>query len=287
MKKAIVILLTLLTQLNAFAQIDKHGNPIFNNEPISEEKFDDFELTCCYYNIKDNISNKQSSVYVSDNPTLPDYLKFSRNLPSYFFIVHKGPNVIMMFILLQKNDGEKTILTYNINNPNNGKSIDVPCSVFGEISEKRVEELEALNVDTTARIVTVPAGKAYQFEGIVYLIQPYDKLKEEVIEIARQLINGGNKEEIKDPVAYIKKETIGGKLDFNLLLEKETQGLFIYDGVAYNKKDLAIYLWGKSVKNLGISSSKKAAALWEEINKRPLTDPEKKALTSGFNNKSK
>jgi hypothetical protein len=287
MKKLALILLTIITLTNAFGQTDKHGNPVFNNERISEEKFDNFELTSSYYNIKYNISNKQSSVYVSDNPTVADYLKFSRDLPSYFFIVHNGPNVMVMIMLLQKNDGSKTTLTYNIVNPNNGKSMEALCNVWGEISEKRVDELEKIKPDTSASILTMPNGRLYMFNGIGYRIQPYDKLKAEVIEIAKQLVSGGDKEEIKDPVEYIKKETIGGKLDFNKVLEKETQALFLYDGVAYNKKDFAIYLWGKKVKLLGIKSSKKATKLWEEINNRSLTDPERKALVSGFDSKAK
>ena len=103
MKKLSLLLLTIFTLTNVFGQTDKNGNPIFNSDLISEEKFDNFELTSSYYNIKENISNKNSSVYVSDNPTLDDYIKFSRNLPSTFFIAHKGQTVICMIMLLQKN----------------------------------------------------------------------------------------------------------------------------------------------------------------------------------------
>lgn len=197
MKKIALILLIVITLTNAFGQTDKHGNPVFNNELISEEKFDKFELTSSYYNIKDNISNKKSSVYVSDKPTVADYLKFSRDLPSYFFMVHNGPNVMVMIILLQKNDGSKTTLTYNIVNPNNGKSIEVPCNVWGEISEKRVDELEKIKADKSASIMSIPNNRLYMFNGIGYRIQPYDKLKAEVIEVAKQLVSGIDKEVIK------------------------------------------------------------------------------------------
>lgn len=285
MKKTFLILFSVFMLAHAFAQTDKHGNPVFNSELISEEKLDGFELTSSYYTIKDNISNKQSSVYVSDAPTIPDYLKFSRDLPSYFFIVHNGSSVAVMIMVMQKNEGSKTTLTYNIVNPNNGKSVEVPCSVWGEISEKRVAELEKLKPDTAASIVELPNGSMYVFNGIGYRIQPFDKVKAEVIKIATEVVAGGNKAQTKDPVEYIKAETIGGKLDFNKVLEKETQGLFLYDGIMYNKKDFAIFLWGKKVKLLGIKSSKKAVKLWEEINNKPLSDPEKKALVKGFESK--
>lgn len=276
MRQIAFIFLTVITLTNAFGQTDKHGNPIFNNEPISEEQLEGFELTSSYYTIDNNISNKGSSVYVSDNPTLTDYLNFARDLPSYFFIVHQGQRVMVMISLIQKNDDTNTTLSYNIVNPNNGKSMQAPCSVFGEISEKRADELLKLKVDTASKIIDLPTnnGRGLLFDGIIYRIQPYDKLKAEVIAIAKQLLSP--EEEIKDPVEYIKKETTGGKLDFNKVLEAENQSFFLYDGVMYSKKDFAIYLWGRKVKMLGISSSKEAVKLWEGINNRTLTGPEKK-----------
>jgi hypothetical protein len=93
---------------------------------------------------------------------------------------------------------------------------------------------------------------------------------------------GQTNDKIDNPIEYIKKETVGGKLDFNLTLEKEDKGFYVYDGIAYNKKDFAIYLWGQAVKRLGITSSKKASKLWTEIYQRELTGPEKKALIKGF-----
>lgn len=92
---------------------------------------------------------------------------------------------------------------------------------------------------------------------------------------------------IEDPIEFIKKESEGGKLDFNAVLEKDDKGFYLYDGVAYNKKDFAIFLWGQAVKRQGITSSKRAIELWEDINKRELTDPERKALTKGFKAKIK
>jgi hypothetical protein len=184
-------------------------------------------------------------------------------------------------MLMQKMDDSNTTLFYNIVNPNNGKSMQTPCNVFGEISENRADELLKLKVDTGSQILDLPNnGKGLLFNGIIYRIQPYDKLKTEVIAIAKQLLSP--EEEIKDPIEYIKKETIGGKLDFNKVLEAEKQSFFLSNGVLYNKKDFAIYLWGKKVKMLGISSTEKAAKLWKEINGRTLTAPEKKALISGF-----
>ncbi len=287
MKKSVLFFLVIFTLTNTFGQIDKNGNSIFNSNLISEEKFDNFELTSSYYNIKENISNKQSSVYVSDTPTLDEYIKFSRNLPATIFIAHKGTTVICMIMLLQKNDNGKTTLTYNILNPNTKKSFQAPCNVWGEINEKRAEELLQLMPDKSSVLVDLPNnGKGLLFNDIVYRIQPFDKLKAEVIEIVNQITgNVKQPEEIKDIEEFIKKETVGGKLDFNKVLENETQSMYMYDNILYSKKDFAIFLWAKKVKILGIKSSKKAATLWEEINGKELTKPEKNALEKGFDSK--
>lgn len=262
---------------------DKHGNPVFNSVVISIDAIDNFELTSNYYTIDNNISNKESSVYVSDNPDLADYLKFTRDLPSYYFIVHQGQNVSFMIMLLQKNNGSKTTLNYMVLNPSNNKSFDMPCSVFGEISEKRVQELQKLNIDSTANILTMPNGELFLFNGIAYRIQPYEELKAEVIEIAKHLMNPDSDDNMSRE-DYIKKETIGGKLDFMKVLDSEGKGntLLVYNGISYNSKDYSILLWGQAVKRLGINSLKEAVTLWESIYKKKMTTPEKKALTNGY-----
>ena len=187
MKKIAFLVFAALT-LNIFGQTDKNGNPVFNNDIISEEKIDNFELTSGYYNIKENISNKKSSVFVSEKPTLDDYLNFSRDLPSYCFIIHRGEKVIGMIILLQTNKGSKTTLNYKINFPSTGKRIEQPCNVWGEISEKRVSELESIKVDKESNIMELGNGNLYFFNGVGYRIQPYDKLKAEVDEISKQIV---------------------------------------------------------------------------------------------------
>lgn len=173
-----------------FSQTDKHGNPVFNSEVISEEKFDDFGLTSMYYTIDNNISNKGSSVYVSEKPTLPEYLKFSRELPSYAFLLHQEHKVRYMIMLTTVINGTKTTLSYHIVNPDNGKSVDVPCNVWGEISEKRADELTKLKIDEESNVIDLPNnGKLFLFDGVTYRIQPYDQLKEEVTKIAKHLIS--------------------------------------------------------------------------------------------------
>ena len=84
---------------------------------------------------------------------------------------------------------------------------------------------------------------------------------------------------------YLKIETIGGKLDFELNMKADERPFYLYDRVMYNRKDFGIFLWGAAVKKLGINSHKKAIELWEEIKERKLSKPEKKALIKGYKTK--
>ena len=88
-------------------------------------------------------------------------------------------------------------------------------------------------------------------------------------------------------VNYIKTESVGGKPDFKKILEKEGKSkmLTIYNGIAYNPKDYSILLWGQAFKKLGIKKVKEATTIWESINQREMTKPEKTALENGFNAK--
>lgn len=84
-------------------------------------------------------------------------------------------------------------------------------------------------------------------------------------------------------IAFIKKETIDGSLDFNKKLKEQGKtGFLLFDGVAYNTEDFAILLWGKAIKKLGVDSVKKAIMLWEEIHNKTLTKADIKALKKGM-----
>jgi hypothetical protein len=101
------------------------------------------------------------------------------------------------------------------------------------------------------------------------------------------LASAKQKQKIANASEYIKKESLGGSLDFRRVLEKDEHALFLFENFAYSKKDFAIFLWGKNVKDLGLTSSKKAVKLWQEIYTRQLTSPEERALVRGFDTTSK
>jgi hypothetical protein len=87
------------------------------------------------------------------------------------------------------------------------------------------------------------------------------------------------KQEATDAIEYIKQETIGGKLDFRSVLENPGEVITHSNGVRFNKKDYYVFLWGESVRELGVLSTEKAVSLWEEIHGSKLTGPQRTALS--------
>ena len=95
------------------------------------------------------------------------------------------------------------------------------------------------------------------------------------------------RDKIADTIAYIRKETIGGKLDFTYVLKEPGFLPIDHQGVRFNRNDYHVFLWGEAVGDLGLESSEKASKLWEEINGKKLTRPQRIALRIGFDKKIK
>ncbi len=83
---------------------------------------------------------------------------------------------------------------------------------------------------------------------------------------------------------YRRTESIGGKLDFNKILDEEgkTDTLILFDGIAYSSKEYALVLWGQAVKKLGIPTFKEAVDLWKSIHQTELSKSSLKALKKGY-----
>jgi hypothetical protein len=82
---------------------------------------------------------------------------------------------------------------------------------------------------------------------------------------------------------YFRKETINGKLDFELKMKDDEAPFYRVGNVLYNRKDFGILLWAQAIKQTEKFSMKESIKLWEEIKKRKLTKPEKRAFEKGFN----
>lgn len=93
-----------------------------------------------------------------------------------------------------------------------------------------------------------------------------------------------NKEEdkIAATIEYIKRETIGGKLDFTSVLKEPDHLPIDHNGIRFNKNDYYVFLWGQAVGELGLASTEKAVRLWERIHGKKLTGPQRTALKIGF-----
>lgn len=287
MKKPFLVLtltlsiLTLLSQ-SARSQTDEKGNPIFNStllETIEINK--NSNIVSGYFTIANNIDDKESSVYVNDNPSLDEYIQFARDLPSYIFILQTGPEELLRIILKQLNDGQNTTLVYHIVNPRTKQKLKAPCSAWGEISEKRAEELLSLNIDPKAKIVPLMEGiRALEFNGKTYRIQCYEELKAEIIGMSSEMLVPTVVE--RDPEELLRNESIGGRFDFSIRLAQDEQQLYLVDDVAYNKDDFAMYLWGQAARQQGIENAKMAIEIWEEIHGQELTSSKAKVLKAGF-----
>ena len=79
-------------------------------------------------------------------------------------------------------------------------------------------------------------------------------------------------------IDYIKKESIGGELDFSKMIvgygaENAEEKAYLY----------SIALWSGSVKELGVTDIKKITKLWEEIHKKKAKKAIKNAIIYGYN----
>lgn len=82
---------------------------------------------------------------------------------------------------------------------------------------------------------------------------------------------------------YIVEETKGGNLDFEKQLDKNSK--YNYDDKEYTAEEMALIMWGRAVRLLGIKDSDNAVACYEHIHQISLSKKNKKAIKIGFENK--
>ncbi|WP_223606480.1 hypothetical protein [Chryseobacterium sp. OSA05B] len=280
MKKQLFIFIfsIFVTGSNLYAQLDKNGNPIFNSEKIENFTLENVEIISSYYTIKNNIDNKQSSVFINENPTSDNYWSFSSKLPSYYFMIVDKGNVKGMLMLIPKSEDDSFF--YNVVIPSKNESFQIPSKLKGKITENRAKEL--VNIKKNNAIIK---NDVLKFNNKDFQILKYNDVVEEVKNIVKEKFIDNHDDENSNLEKYIKTESKGGKLDFKNTVEKYETAFINFDGIMYNKKDFAILMWGAAVKKTGITELNKAQLLWEEINERNLTEPELKALRKGFETK--
>lgn len=274
--KLLTFLLLSIAVNSAISQKDKYNNPVFNSENLFNESFNGYDITGLYYNIKNNITNDVSSVFVSKNPSLNDYIEFATGLPPYAFIVSVNRSIKFIISSVQTN-GKFTFL---ILNSSGGKEKEIFTKISGDISENRANELLQINADNNSKITDNDDGKYLFFNEKSYKIIPFEKIKTSAIDITKELMKA---EKIEVPLEFIKKESVGGGLDYEKSLDKSK--LYEFNDILYSQPEAAIYLWAKGVKILGVESESEAIKLFEEIYKKTLEGGMKKAFVAGYNSK--
>jgi hypothetical protein len=282
MKLFAIIALTFLTIGQSFGQTDNNGNPVFNSVSTSEKSFDDFLLISNYYTLKSNINNKQSSVFISENPSLIEIEKAALNLASDFFILTKKSKMVALVLL--QNDPKREFMTI-VTSTN--KQATVPCKLEGDITENRAKELIEENYDSTARIgngVLTFNGKKFQIianqeihDAVLQVIkkEKLDKKKPSEIILPSKL-------ELKEHILTETKE--GGKLDFFTEIKgKEYEAIQIKPMVFSTYLGIAIYKWARACYDIGVNTLEDTYEIFAEYKGRALNGKEKDYIKMGFN----
>lgn len=82
----------------------------------------------------------------------------------------------------------------------------------------------------------------------------------------------------------IKETQTNGKLDFFTPIKgKENNGYQVKPGLYASYREMALYNWAKSVKDLGIEDLEELYKLYSEARKKEVTNMEKDILKMGFN----
>lgn len=275
-------LIFLLFATTIFSQTDKNGNPVFNSISTREETINDFQLISNYYTLKTNIENKNSSVYISDNPTLQEIENASLKLPSDFFLITKKQGMLNL-VLLQNYPTRQ----FFVINPETGKESEYPCSIKGEITENRANEIIKENYDKKAKI----KGNKLIFNNKKFTIISTKEIRKAVLElIEKEKLSIGeksnlkllSKEELKSLVLKESKE--GGKLDFFTEIKgHEYDGIQVKPGVISTKSGIALYKWGRANFELGVNTVEDALSNWSELKGRQANQREKEYIVMGFN----
>ena len=281
MKKIVIIILTFLTLGQVFGQTDKNGNPVFNSVSTNEKVIGDFLLISNYYTLKNNIENKQSSVFISEKPTLEQIEKAATNLASNFYILTKESKMVVMVML--QNDPKREFMTIVMKTK---KQSNFPCDLIGDITENRANELIDEKYDSTAFIkngILNFNGKEFkiisnqEIEDAVWTLIKKEKLdKKKPSDIMLP-----SKTEIKNYIISESRE--GGTLDFFTEIKgKEFDGVQIKPGVFTTKQSVALYKWGRACFEIGVNTVEDAYEIYSEFQGKPVNERDKEYIKSGF-----
>ena len=281
MKKITILLLTILSLGQVFGQTDKNGNPVFNSVSTNEKSFDNFLLISNYYTLRNNIENKQSSVFIAEKPTLDQIEKASINLASDFFILTKESKMVVMVMLL--NDPKREFMTITMATK---QQSTFSCKLSGDITENRAKEIIREKYDTTA---TIENGKL-KFNGKEFVIISNQEIEDAVLTLIKKEkldkidpsdIIMPSKKELKNYILTETKE--GSKLDFFTEIKgKEYDGVQIKPGVFTTMQSIALYKWGRACFNIGVNTIEDVYEIYSEFKQKELNQRDKDYIKMGF-----
>ncbi len=178
------LLIFIVFMLSASFTTNDTGDPGLRSTLIETIKIKKYLLTFNYFTIENNFATETSS----DTANMEAYMTFARNAPSYQFVLTKQSDTLCTITYLQKNEGEKSNFHYEITDFKDKQRTLIQSRVWGEITEKRVDEMIFKKYDPSARkgalVGTNP--RQFQFNGIIYGYQDYEKVKEEITELVKK-----------------------------------------------------------------------------------------------------
>ena len=276
-----IIILAILVIGQVFGQTDKNNNPVFNSVSTNKKSIDNFLLISNYYTLKNNLENRQSSVFVSDNPTLEQIEKAAINLPSDFFILTKDNKMVVMVILQNSPQREFMTIVMKTN-----KQSNFSCTLSGDITENRAKEIINEKYDTNAIIEN---GKL-KFNGKEFAIISSQKIEEAVWALIKKEKLDKKKpsniilrtsEELKTHILSETKE--GGKLDFFTETKgHEYDGVQIKPGLFATRQSIALYRWGRACFDIGVNTVEDAYEIFSEFKGRAISERDQGYIKMGF-----
>lgn len=281
MKKVLIILLAVLSIGQVFAQTDRHGNPIVNSIYMDEKAVDDFLFISNYYTLRNNIENKQSSVFIAEKPSLDQIENAALSLASDFFIVTKESKIVVMVIL--HNEPQWGFMSIVMSSR---EQLFSPCSLVGDITENRAQEIISAQYDPHAVI----EKNILHFNGKTFKIISNQEIEAAVLRLIKEeqldkkktsVVTIFSKKEMSNLILTETKE--GGDLDFFTEIKgKENDGVQIKEGIFATRHGVALYKWGSACFEIGVNTVEDAYDIFSEFKQRDLNERETAYIKMGF-----
>ncbi|KGO91596.1 hypothetical protein [Flavobacterium subsaxonicum] len=281
MKNLLVALIVLCSSASLFAQTDDNNNPIFNSVILGTDTVDGLTVMYNYYTLKNNIENKNSSVYIDDKPSLAETIDAAQTLPSDFFVIMRGQEVVSLLLFTASPKIEFMLMDIKT-----GASKNFSPALQGTLTQNRANELLTEKYAANTKI----KGDKLTFNNAQFKIITTADIKKEAAAIIKN-------EKLKDATStgiqvlsqmqikenIIKESAKGGKLDFfTPIIGIENNGVQIKPGIFETNMGVALYKWGRAAFDAGVNTVDDALAIYAETKGRPVSKKETLYIKMGF-----